>query len=131
MWKIPKRKNRKKQVLLNHMDEHNMKGKSFTPGFCAVCGKNQFESHHVVSRSHGGTDGPILHLCGCGENLLGSELHHGMAHSNRLFFWWCDGTDRNLAPGVPDDAQMQWAFLLCEKPMNQLEALRTDGWQML
>jgi hypothetical protein len=37
--------------------------KTFVHDFCVICGKPASELHHMVYRSHGGTDGPLVSLC--------------------------------------------------------------------
>lgn len=77
---------------MSTLDRELMRAPSLTPGRCVVCDKGahnvwpQLNAHHVVPRSRGGTDGPILHLCGSG-----TQGCHGMAEQHRLRFKYEDG----------------------------------------
>lgn len=59
-------------------------------GYCRVCGHTgDTELHHIVPRSRGGHDGPVVELCGFGNNLRDADgrlLCHGLAHAHRLHF---------------------------------------------
>ena len=87
--------------MMSRFSAHNMRGLSYRPGYCAICGRPHPEGHHVVARSLGGGDGPVIDLCGRGNSLKdadGNLLHHGAAETHRLWLWWHDGTDSDIAP---------------------------------
>lgn len=52
--------------MMSRFSAHNMRGLSYRPGYCAICGRPHPEGHHVVARSLGGGDGPVIDLCGRG-----------------------------------------------------------------
>ena len=79
---------------------------SLTPGRCVVCGAIGTTKHHVVPRSQGGTDGPVLELCGDGARGC-----HGKAEGRRLHFDWRDG----------------WCYF--EGAMRYMDALDSEGWR--
>lgn len=117
---------------------HNMKGEHHLPGWCSVCGRPYPERHHVVARSLGGGDGPMVHLCGSGNYLYDADgrlLHHGMAENHRLHLWWMDGTDSDIAPTLAPGARpwksAYWAYLITEEDTDPMDALRLPGWRPL
>lgn len=116
---------------------HNMRGESWLPGYCSICGRPYPERHHVVARSLGGHDGPLIHLCGCGNALYDADLtllHHGAAEMHRLWFWWCDGSDMNIAPDAAYKvlrAWGMWAYLLSDDSIDWVTAIATPGWRLL
>ena len=91
-----------------------------TGGRCAICGRwGRTELHHVVPRSQGGTDGPVISLCGAGNGLYdgsGRPFHHGMAHHHMLHFRW-DGRS--------------WWYLVTEHPTKYYKTLDMDGWRQI
>lgn len=118
------------------LSAHNMRGTNWLPGWCVICGRPHPERHHVVARSLGGASGPLVHLCGCGNALYDADrnlLHHGAAENHRLWFWWADGTDADIAPRVPFPASScgMWAYLLSDDALPWHEALKQDGWRMI
>lgn len=82
--------------------------------WCAVCGKKAENRHHVIPRSHGGKDGPIISLCGFG-NASGC---HGKAHSHRLHFRY-------------DEDAGAWEVLETEQPTKYQTALGMEGWRKI
>lgn len=119
---------------MTRYSSHNMRGESWLPGYCSICGRPYPERHHVVARSLGGHDGPLIHLCGCGNALYDADrtlLHHGAAEMHRLWFWWCDGSDQDIAPIVPSWACGMWAYLLVDEPIVWMVALRMPGWRVI
>ena len=80
---------------------------SATPGHCIVCGRAYPTAHHVVPRSQGGKDGPVLHLCGDGTRGC-----HGKAEDKRLHFRYRDA----------------WQHIET-RPMKYERALELDGWR--
>ncbi len=123
--------------MMSRYNAHNMRGLDCLPGWCVVCGRPHPERHHVVPRSLGGRDGPLIHLCGCGNALYDADLnllHHGAVETHRMWFWWCDGTDMDMAPDAAGKAiagWRLWAYLLLDEPVNEMEALGTLGWKLI
>lgn len=123
--------------MTDHMSRynaHNMRGPSLTPGWCAVCGRPHPEAHHIVPRSLGGADGPVIHLCGRGNALfdaLGNELHHGLVENHRLWLWFNDGEDADIAPALPQHSRGCWCYLLSARPINEMDALARLGWRAI
>lgn len=100
---------------MNRYDERNMAGPDLLPadGMCVVCHMRRATNlHHVVPRSHGGSEGPVFAVCGSG-NASGC---HGLFHSGRLHARW-DGE--------------RWQVLLTERPVKVDEAEETGGWVRL
>lgn len=121
-------------MMMNRYNAHNMRGPSLTPGWCAVCGLPHPEAHHIVPRSLGGKDGPVVHLCGRGNNLrdaLGNELHHGLAENHRMWLWYNDGTDGDIAPACPPGSEGAWCYVTTTHPIGCFEALKLPGWRPL
>lgn len=81
---------------------------SLQPGWCVICGDPCVTGHHIVPRSQGGADGPVIHLCGHGT--IG---HHGKAEDKQLHFRWRD----------------QWEYLETSRPTRYEAALEMDGWR--
>jgi hypothetical protein len=82
-----------------------MSAPSLTPGRCAYCCEYPTERHHVVRRSQGGTNGPVIELC--------RDCHHD-AHQMRLHFRYTD----------------RWECL-ATVPMKYERALESEGWRDL
>ncbi|MDY0228126.1 MAG: HNH endonuclease signature motif containing protein [Desulfomicrobium apsheronum] len=72
-------------------------------GRCAVCCEYPTERHHIVRRSQGGADGPLIELC--------RDCHHD-AHQMRLHFRYTD----------------RWEYL-ATVPMKYERALEVQGWR--
>lgn len=85
-----------------------MDAPSLRPGYCVVCGRPYPTGHHVVRRSRGGHDGPIIDLCG-----HGTAGCHGHAEALRLHFRYREG----------------WEFLNTSRPLKYAEALELPGWR--
>lgn len=133
-----KRAQTEKAVPLNEYDRANMAGYSvsYDPPRCAVCGNvSPLNAHHVVFRSHGGTDGPTITLCGNG-NTSGC---HGLAHHNRLFFRWVpvpvDAAEisRTVLSGrAIAHGGGHWEYLITDEPTKIDKAMSTnEGWRRL
>lgn len=75
---------------------------------CAICGRYATNYHHIVPRSVGGKNGPVVRLCGSGTTGC-----HGMAESKMLHFRWRNG----------------WEYLMTAKPMRYEIALEEEGWK--
>ena len=131
------KKTEKQVVVLNEYDRVNMTGHSveyLTP-HCAICGAvSPLNAHHVVFRSHGGTDGPTISLCGNG-NTSGC---HGLAHHNRLFFRFVpvplDSSEfnRKELPGhTIAYGGGHWEYLITDEPTKVDDAMSSDGWRRL
>lgn len=122
-------------ALMGRYHAHNMGGADHLPGWCSICGKPHPERHHVVPRSLGGSSGPVVHLCGFGGNLRDADgrlNHHGAVEQHLLWFWWHDGTDRDLSPQVPPLAiEGTWLYRLSGEPCSIDSALRSGGWRIL
>lgn len=117
---------------MSRYNRHNMAGPSHKPGWCAICGRPHPEGHHVVPRSLGGADGPVIHLCGFGNNLRDADgrlLHHGAVESHRLWFWFNDGRDSDIAPALPRHSRGRWCYLLADEPIGEMDALTRNGWK--
>lgn len=79
--------------------------------WCVVCGKPATNLHHVIPKSHGGKDGPVLSLCGMG-NASGC---HGKFHSHLLHARYADG----------------WEVLETDVPTKYQSALDMEGWRKI
>ena len=73
------------------MDKPDLRVKAdiFDPGYiCPFCRINRAtEKHHIVHRSQGGKEGPIVQVCGFG-NAGGC---HGLLHQHKLHLDWDNG----------------------------------------
>lgn len=122
---------------MSRYNAHNMQGPDCLPGWCAICGRPYPERHHVVPRSLGGHDGPLIHLCGRGNALRDADgrlLHHGAVETHRMWLWWCDGTDADIAPDVSKKnacGQGFWAYVLADEPVDEMTALALPGWRAI
>lgn len=90
-------------------DEELLDKPSIESDWCVFCGRPRTEYHHIVYRSHGGTDGPVVAVCGAG-NASGC---HGMLHSGRLHLDWRDGG---------------WRYLKTDQPVSHEQARQMKGW---
>lgn len=104
---------------MNEYEKKLMKGPSIDTGQrCAICGRHYpLNSHHIVRRSAGGTNGPRVTLCGFGSNLSdgsGRYYCHGLAHAHQLHFDFHDNV---------------WWYLITDVPMKYEKALKLDGWK--
>lgn len=79
--------------------------------YCPFCGKPAQNRHHVIPRSHGGTKGATITVCGFG-NASGC---HGKLHSHLLHVRYTD----------------RWEYLETEKPTKYQKALEMEGWREL
>lgn len=102
---------------MNEYEKQLMQAPSIESEGCAVCGKWQTEEHHIVFRSHGGTTGPVVPLCGFG-NTSGC---HGLSHQHKLHFKYVFGCDS-------EDGVGYWEYIITE-PMKYEKALQEDGWK--
>jgi len=93
---------------VNRFHEELMGAPSITGPYCALCGDTPTTLHHLVPRSQGGVDGPVISLCG-----HGTAGHHGAAEDKRLHFYW-DG--KNLF------------YLETHRPTKYDRALYIGGW---
>lgn len=82
--------------------------------FCAICGMPAQSKHHIVPRSQGGADGPVISLCGYG-NESGC---HGQFHAHKLHLRW-------------NDQVGWWECLYTARPKKYEQALHMDGWKRL
>lgn len=94
---------------MNELEKPLMEAPDLVRPWCVVCGRKSAEKHHVVFRSHGGSDGPVLSLCGWGN----SSGCHGLAHSYMLHFRYSD----------------RWQYLKTRKPIKYQNALEKKGWR--
>lgn len=97
---------------MNLLDQRLMLAPSCTPGYCIVCGRPYPTKHHPVKRSHGGHDGPELHLCGHGTRGC-----HGKAEVRRLHFDY-------------DFDACRWIYVETLAPMKYALALGLPGWRV-
>ena len=98
--------------MMSRFSAHNMRGLSYRPGYCAVCGRPHPEGHHVVARSLGGKD--------------------GAAETHRLWLWWHDGTDADIAPKCLHGCGYgRWAYRLSDEPCRWEEAVSLPGWRIV
>ncbi|NTU88449.1 MAG: hypothetical protein HGA54_00865 [Actinobacteria bacterium] len=95
---------------MNNYQSALMDKPSITLSYCAICGVPANNDHHVVPRSQGGADGPVITLCGGG-----CSGHHGMAHEHTLHFRYITC----------------WQYLKTDKPVKYEVALEMEGWQVL
>lgn len=79
--------------------------------WCAFCGRPATQRHHIVYRSHGGTDGPTVTVCGLGN----ASGRHGKLHSHILHLRYTD----------------RWEYLETPEPVKEDRALFMDGWKPL
>ena len=131
LW-IPTESEGLEMTTMTRYSAHNMRGGDHLPGWCAVCGRPYPERHHAVARSLGGGLGPLIHVCGRGNNLYDADgrlLHHGAAEAHLLWFWWHDGTDLDIAPPEPRFMLSPWVFLLLPEPCGWQDALAAPGWK--
>lgn len=120
--------------MMSRYNAHNMRGAHHLPGWCSVCGRPYPEKHHAVPRSLGGSAGPVIHLCGRGNNLFDADgvlLHHGAVELHRMWLWWCDGSDLDIAPRTPGWLTLGWAYILLPEPVGEMTALAMPGWRPL
>lgn len=82
---------------------------SMQPGYCVVCGRPHPTGHHVVSRSLGGRDGPLVDLCG-----HGTAGCHGEAEALRLHFRYTGEA---------------WEYLRAPAATAYGKALELPGWR--
>lgn len=121
-------------ATMSRYNAHNMRGADFAAPWCAVCGRPRPERHHVVPRSLGGGRGPVVSLCGRGNALYDADmrlLHHGAVEMHRMWLWWADGTDADIAPDYPAWADGMWVYLLADEPVDEMTALAMPGWRVL
>lgn len=90
--------------------------------WCAVCGATgPLERHHVVYRSQGGTDGPVVTLC----RACHMACH---AHTLHLRFVRTPAVAHSLAYGQGG----HWEWMRTERPLGEFAALGTeDGWHAI
>lgn len=85
----------------------------YDPHCCAVCGSDATNLHHIVLRSQGGSNGPVVRLCGSGTTGC-----HGLAHERRLHFRVVHETD----------SYIHWEYLMTDRPMKFEYAIESEGW---
>ncbi len=118
---------------MNEYEKQNMRGVSVSnaQGLCVVCLRAPAtDRHHVVFRSAGGGDGPMLSLC--------RECHE-RAHQRRLHFRWVDGKwqwGRNPGdnPGGYDVSVARgghWEYLFTRSATKYADALKSRLWRPL
>jgi hypothetical protein len=83
-----------------------MAGESYRPGWCICCGDHPVQGHHIVRRSQGGTNGPVIDLC---------IKHHNAVHAYRLHFHFEDG----------------WKYLETSVPTKYETTLDMSGWKRI
>ena len=96
---------------MNELEKPLMQGYSINTPWCVFCGKRKTQEHHVVLRSHGGTNGPTISVCGLG-NASGC---HGKLHSHQLHLRWVG----------------YWEYLETDEPTKYQDALAMGGWVKL
>ena len=105
-----------KKAPLNEFDARLMDAPSIPDredGMCAICGCNPATNrHHIVPRSHGGTKGPTIPVCGSG-NASGC---HGMLHNREIHLFYSGG---------------EWAWRYDKGGCKLEEALERKGWRPL
>ena len=94
---------------MNELEKPLMDAPELVRPWCVVCGRKATNKHHVIPRSHGGSNGPVLSLCGFG-NQSGC---HGLAHEYRLHFRFTG----------------RWEYLKTKKPTKYQNALESKGWR--
>ena len=95
---------------MNLYDAALMHAPSMTPGYCVVCGATDTTMHHVVPRSRGGKNGPVLELCGSGTTGC-----HGKAEDKRLHLRY----------------EGRWEALETRTATKYATALEMQGWKRL
>lgn len=93
---------------MNEYEKELMKAPSLVREWCVVCGRPATNLHHVVYRSHGGKDSPLVSLCGFG-NASGC---HGLVHHNRIHFRYTG----------------RWEYLITDEPVKIDVAYESGGW---
>lgn len=96
---------------MNLLEKALMEAPSISTPYCPFCGKPTTNRHHIVPRSHGGTNGATIDVCGMG-NASGC---HGKLHSHRLHLRYADG----------------WEYLETDEPTKYQTALNMEGWKPL
>ena len=103
-------------TALNEYDAANLNAPSIDAdknGLCAICHMRPASNrHHIVPRSHGGTDGPTIAVCGNG-NVSGC---HGLLHAGRIYLRYKGGS---------------WWFICPSPPCKVEKAHRLKGWQKI
>lgn len=100
---------------MNRYEERLMDAPSMFGNICPFCGKPTQNRHHIVYRSHGGTDGPVIDVCGMGN----ADGCHGELHAHRLHLDWSDELGG-------------WAYKRTEEPTKDVWiATSPEGWRKL
>lgn len=95
---------------MNEYDRWLMDKPSVETRMCCICGaKPSQERHHVVPRSHGGSEGPTVTVCGWGN----SSGCHGLLHGHRVHLRYDCG----------------WEVLVTDEPTKYEKALGMEGWR--
>lgn len=118
---------------MNEYERQNMRGTSVSnaQGLCVVCLRAPAtDRHHVVFRSAGGGDGPLLSLC---------RDCHERAHQRRLHFRWVDGPWTRGRSHYDNEGGFDvclargghWEYLLTRSATKYEAALKSSGWRPL
>ena len=96
---------------MNEYERAMMGAPSIELPYCPFCGRPATNKHHIVPRSHGGTNGPTITVCGFG-NASGC---HGKLHDHRLTLRYTG----------------EWEFLETREPTKIDKAMTMEGWRKL
>lgn len=97
---------------MNLYEENLMDAPSIFNEVCPFCGRPSQNRHHIVPRSHGGTDGPTVDVCGLG-NTSGC---HGELHAHKLHLDWSEEKD-------------WWVYKRTEPKKDVWLKTSPDGWK--
>ena len=109
---------------LNEYDAMNLNAPSveaYGDGLCAICHMRPATNrHHIVPRSHGGTDGPTIAVCGNG-NASGC---HALLHAGRIYLRYRHGAWWFICPSPPCKIEQAWNMsgwkkIKQDKPVEQ------------
>lgn len=99
---------------MNEQQRRLMGKPSITGKYCPFCGRPAQSKHHIVPRSQGGKNGPVVSVCGW-DNSTGC---HGLFHHHVLHLDW-------------NDEYGAWEWMRTEEPMKEWEARLEKGWHIL
>ena len=99
---------------MNKYQERLMGAPSLIRTRCPFCGRHATNNHHIVPRSQGGMQGPVISVCGMG-NACGC---YGLLHQHKLHLRY-------------DFERQVWEFIFTYKSTKYDTALKMSGWQVV